>query len=427
MIRGKKIIYGITGSVASVKAPIVARELMRAGADVHCVLTQHAEQFTTAYALSVLTKHETITSIFPSHFPNTQHPAPNTSSTWHIDLGRSADAMLIAPCSATTLGKLRFGIYDNAVLLVAASLKEVTPLVLAPAMDEEMWLQPAVQENIEWLRAKGVYVIDPTSGALASGLSGIGRMKEPDEVVKEFENIWQQTKSENIIPDPGHQAPDTNLKGKRILITGGPTYEPIDPVRFIGNRSSGKMGAALANVASQEFGASVTLVIGPSTEKTDGLLHRIDVETTSQMHDAVTQQLPAADIIIMNAAVSDYRVKNYSIAKLKKNGSLNGLTLELEPTEDILKDIASKRSAKQIVVGFALESKERGEEYARKKLAEKSLDMIVLNFYDEAGAGFSSDTNRMTIFKKDGTRSEIALASKTECARAILNEILTIL
>ncbi|MBS1904316.1 MAG: bifunctional phosphopantothenoylcysteine decarboxylase/phosphopantothenate--cysteine ligase CoaBC [Bacteroidetes bacterium] len=422
MLQGKKIIYGITGSVATIKAPIVARELMRAGAEVHCVLTTHAEQFTTAYALSVLTKHEAITSIFPTPHsrPSTQH-----SSTWHIDLGRSADAMLIAPCSATTLGKLRFGIYDNAVLLAAASLREGTPLVVAPAMDEEMWLQPAVRENIEWLRGKGVYVIEPTSGALASGLSGKGRMKEPDELVEEFAHMWASATPTTPTPNPKPE--HGTLSGKRILITGGPTYEPIDPVRFIGNRSSGKMGAALANVALQEFGAAVTLVMGPSSEQTEGLMHRIDVESAAEMYRAVMQQLPAADIVVMSAAVSDYRIKNYSAAKLKKDASRSALTLELELTTDILKDIAANTRSGQFVVGFALESKERGEEYARKKLTEKSLDMIVLNYFDEAGAGFATDTNRVTIFLKDGSRRDFALAGKREIAREIFTLIASLI
>ena len=421
----KKIIYGITGSIAAIKSPIVARELMRAGYDVHPVLTDSAEEFVTPYALSILTKNETIRSIFPTKNsePNTQH-----SSTWHIHLGRSTDAMLIAPCSATTLGKLRYGIYDNAVLLAAASLRPETPLVIAPAMDEEMWLQPAVQENILWLKSKGVRIIEPISGELASGFSGMGRMKEPDELVREFQSIISN-------PQPRHgepSAPTPNptplpLQNKRILITGGPTYEPIDPVRFIGNRSSGKMGAALATVAWGEFGANVTLVMGPSSVRTNELIHRIDVETTEEMHQAAMQQASGADIIIMSAAVSDYRVKDYSDSKLKKSDKDKSRVLELESTPDILKDITNHKKNGQIVVGFALESKEHGEEYAKKKLDEKSLDMIVLNHFDEAGAGFSSDTNRIMIFTKTGNRKEISLASKTDCAREILLQVVTIL
>jgi phosphopantothenoylcysteine decarboxylase/phosphopantothenate--cysteine ligase len=414
-----KIIYGITGSIAAIKSPIIARELMRADAEVYPVMTDSAEQFVTPYALSILTKNEAINSIFPSQ--NSELKAQN--STWHIHLGRSADAMLIAPCSAATLGKLRYGIYDNAVLLAAASLRPKTPLVIAPAMDEEMWLQPAVQENILWLKSKGVRIIEPISGELASGFSGMGRMKEPDELVKEFQSILSNHEPRAT----NHEITPLPLQAKRILITGGPTYEPIDPVRFIGNRSSGKMGAALATVAWGEFGASVTLVMGPSSVSTNEMINRIDVETTEQMHSAATQQALGADIIIMSAAVSDYRIKEYSDSKLKKSGKDKVHKLELEPTADILKDIAKHKKDNQIIVGFALESKERGEEYAKKKLEEKSLDMIVLNYFDEDGAGFSTDTNRITIFTKTGKRTDIALSSKTDCAREILNHVVALI
>ncbi len=412
MLEGKKIIYGVTGSVAAIKAPIIARELMRANAIVQSVMTPSAEQFTTAYSLSVITQNEAITNIFSS-----------SASTWHIHLGRSADAMFVAPCSATTLGKLRYGIYDNAVLLVASSLPPETPLVLAPAMDEEMWLQAAVQENVAWLRAHGVHIIDPQSGALASGLVGLGRMSEPDELVRKFMALIGTQKSNQTIEHHTH----LSLQDKRILITGGPTYEPIDPVRFIGNRSSGKMGAALANVAANEFGASVTIVMGPSTSETVQSVNRINVETASQMHGAVESLSPSSDIIIMSAAVSDYSVKSYSEKKLKKHGAADAFTLELAPTVDILKEISANRKAKQIIVGFALESHANGEAYAKKKLAEKSLDMIVLNYFDEVGSGFSADTNAVTIFTKNGKTKNIPLASKTMCAREILIAITELL
>ncbi len=413
MLSGKKIIYGVTGSVAAIKAPIIARELMRANATIYPVMTPSAEQFTTPYALSVLTQNETIRSIFPS--ANNSY----TAATWHVHLGRSADAMLIAPCSAATLGKLRYGIYDNAVLLAASSLRPGTPLVVAPAMDEEMWLQPAVQENINWLRAHGVRVIEPVSGALASGLSGMGRMKEPEELISECSSLIESA------PQFAAKEIHLPLEGKRLLISGGPTYEPIDPVRFIGNRSSGKMGAALASIGWGEFGASVSLVMGPSSVTTSETINRINVESASQMHDAVMQQLPGADIIIMSAAVSDYRMKQYSDAKMKKNGA-DGVTLELETTTDILKDIAKHKHEGQIVVGFALESKERGEEYAKQKLATKNLDMIVLNHFDEAGAGFATNTNSVTIYMKDGRRKEVSMTSKANCAREILTLIATL-
>jgi phosphopantothenoylcysteine decarboxylase/phosphopantothenate--cysteine ligase len=408
VLKGKKIIYGVTGSIAAIKAPIVARELMRQGADVHCVLTPSAEQFTTSYALSVLTQNDTHSDIFTA-----------TNSTWHVHLGRSADTMLIAPCSATTLGKLRYGIYDNAVLLAASSLREGTPLVLAPTMDEEMWLQPAVQENVQWLRAHGVYIIEPIIGALASGLTGKGRMLEPSELVLKVEELLGQ------LPVVSGQWSAKNigkLSGKNILITGGPTFEPIDPVRFIGNRSSGKMGAALAESALNEFGASVTLVMGPSHEATNPLITRIDVETAEEMRSAAHSQFLGHDVIIMSAAVSDYRAKDYSDTKLKKSEK-DISHLDLEKTTDILKELSSRKKESQILVGFALESNEHGRDYAKAKLAAKSLDMIVLNYYDEDGAGFSGDTNHVTVFTKNGDEIEIPSMSKKLCASEILRII----
>ena len=381
---------------------------MRQGADVHCVLTPSAEQFTTGYALSVLTKNDTYSNIFT--------PA---SSTWHVHLGRSADAMLIAPCSATTLGKLRYGIYDNAVLLAASSLREGTPLVLAPAMDEEMWLQPAVQENVSWLRSHGVHVIEPTSGALASGLTGKGRMLEPDELVVKVEELLQEQLATTAQWTAKNKS---KLSGKKLLITGGPTYEPIDPVRFIGNRSSGKMGAALAESALNDYGANVTLVMGPSHIKTNPLINRIDVDTAEEMRRAASTQLLGNDIIIMSAAVSDYRAKDYSDAKLKKSEK-DISHLDLEKTTDILKELSSLKKENQILVGFALESKERGRDYAKAKLASKSLDMIVLNYFAEDGAGFSGDTNHVTVFMKNGNEIEIPSMSKKACATEILRII----
>lgn len=406
MLKDKRIIYGVTGSVAAVKAPIVARELVRRGAIVYPALTSSGAQFTTAYGLSVLTKNETAADVFGS------------PSTWHIHLGRSVDAMLIAPCSATTIGKLRYGIYDTVVTLLAASFPKGIPLVIAPAMDEEMWLQPAVQENIAWLKEQGVGIIEPVSGALASGLEGMGRMLEPEELVDEFDNLISMPRDLDTAKPKFKLA----FEGKRILISGGPTYEPIDPVRFIGNRSSGKMGAALANEATSVFGANVTLVMGPSAAKTRPFVNRIDVESTDQMYAAMLEHLPSSDIVIMSAAVSDYRAKNVSRSKIKKKGD-DIPNIDLERTTDILKKLASEKRDDQIIVGFALESQEDGEKYARKKLEEKGLDVIVLNSYDENGSGFGSDTNKVTIYTKTGMKRELGMMSKTECAREILASI----
>ena len=408
MLSGKKIIYGITGSIAAAKAPIIARELVHAGAEVHCVMTNSAQKFTTPYSLSILTGNQAITEIFPS----------SGTGTWHVHLGRSAYAMLIAPCSAATLGKLRRGIYDNPVLLLASSLDQNVQLVIAPAMDEEMWQQPAVQENIEWLKSKGVKFIEPQEGILASGIIGMGRMPEADEIVRQFEQLF--ITSQVPLPPPSAPLP---LAGKHILITGGPTYEPIDPVRFIGNRSSGKMGAALAKEAAEFFGADVTLIMGPSSVATPSSINRIDIETADQMRDEVLSQLPGHDILIMSAAVSDFRPSDISKEKIKKSANKKKLSLELSPTKDILKDVLGKKKAKQKIIGFALEGGHHATEYAKGKLDEKGLDMIVLNKFDEPGSGFSTDTNRITIFGKDGLQKEVPLVSKTECARIILSLI----
>ena len=408
-LSGKHIILGVTGSIAAIKSPIVARELMREGADVSPVMTDSAARFTTASAMSSLTRHETITSIFPD-----EKLSASDAGTWHIHLARRADAMLIAPCSASTIGKLRAGIYDNPVVLLAASLPKRTPLIIVPAMDEEMWVQPAVQENLLALQRAGVAVIAPVSGRLASGHTGMGRMREPVDIVEEFVHLL------------GVSGP---LTGKHVLITGGPTYEPIDAVRFIGNRSSGKMAVALADVA-RKLGADVTLVMGPTSISTNGSIERIDVETAEQMLHEVDKLASDADIIIMNAAVSDFAPEQINESKLKKRQLLNNkeeISLRLKQTPDILSHIAKTKHPGQFIVGFALEKGDTAEEYARAKLQEKDLDMIVLNNIADEGAGFNFDTNKVTILARSGSREELPLMTKEECARHILNTIAQII
>ena len=405
-LSGKRILLGITGSIAAIKSPVVARELMREGADIFPVMTDSAAEFTTASAMSALTRHETISQIFPR-----EKAAAADAGTWHIHLARSADAMLIAPCSASTIGKLRAGIYDNPVVLLAASLAKGTPLILAPAMDEEMWLQSAVQKNIAALKHDGVYIISPVSGPLASGLTGMGRMPEPIDLVEELISIL------------GVAGP---LAGKNILITGGPTYEPIDAVRFIGNRSSGKMAAALAN-AAKKLGAEVTLIMGPSPIGTNGSIERVDVETAEEMLHAVQELALGADIIIMNAAVSDFAPEETSESKLKKRqmmGERGEVSLRLKQTPDILSRIAATKRPGQFIVGFALEKGDEAEAYARAKLQEKDLDMIVLNNIADSGAGYGFDTNKVTVFTRGGSREDFPLMSKEECARHILDSII---
>ncbi|MEO6939618.1 MAG: bifunctional phosphopantothenoylcysteine decarboxylase/phosphopantothenate--cysteine ligase CoaBC [Candidatus Kapaibacterium sp.] len=422
MLKGKTIILGVTGSIAAIKAPILARELMRRGATVHCAMTPAAIAFTTPLALSALTQQAVITDILPK-----EKTSGADAGTWHIHLARSADLMLIAPCSATTIGKLRSGIYDNAVTLLASALPRAVPLFLAPAMDEEMWLQPIVQENIHALRTLGTQIIDPTNGALASGLTGMGRMLEPAELVNTlelaFDNASNTVQASNQLQSNPLQG--NPLRGKRVLITGGPTQEPIDPVRYIGNRSSGKMAAALATSA-RELGATVTLIMGPSVVKTEANIRRINIETSEEMRSAVERELATSDIVIMNAAVSDFAVASPSDKKIKKQeitSSEGKLSLELRQTTDILATLAAHKRDGQFIVGFALETGDNAEAYAKSKLAQKGLDMIVLNRADEPGAGFATDTNKVIIFSRNGDREALPLLSKEECAARILDRI----
>jgi phosphopantothenoylcysteine decarboxylase/phosphopantothenate--cysteine ligase len=426
-LQNKRIILGVTGSIAAIKAPTVARELVRAGASVTCVMTESAEQFVTREDLEVASGQAVITSIFSGQgdHPHASSPmlAPSysaslhrggSSETWHVHLARSADAMLIAPCSASAIGMLRAGIYDNAVTLATASLPKGTPLVIVPAMDEDMWLQPAVQENLAWLKRNGVIVIEPVSGLLASGLTGMGRMPEPENIVKEFvERVGRAGRS--IVDDV------SDLRGKHVLITGGPTYEPIDAVRFVGNRSSGKMAAAMA-IEAKRMGADVTLVMGPSMVATDEIKTRIDVESAEEMMQVVSIEAPDADIIIMSAAVADFAPEHTSEGKMKK-GAGDTMTLTLKKTPDILAEISKTKRQGQIIVGFALEKGDEAETYARKKLVNKNLDMIVLNNISDEGAGFGYDTNKITIFVRSGEKIALPLMTKEECARAILNRI----
>jgi len=404
-LHGKRIILGITGSIAAIKSGLVAEVLRAAGADVTCVATNSVEQFIPIESLSRASGHPVITRIFDG-----PKPATHEVWTWHVHLGRSADAMLIAPCSASTIGMLRAGIYDNPVTLVAASLPKSTPLILVPAMDEDMWVQPAVQENIQWLKAHGTQIIEPVTGKLASGLTGMGRMPEPADIVAKLTTLLNK---------------EELLKGKRVLITGGPTYEPIDAVRFIGNRSSGKMAVALAN-AAKEMGADVTLILGPTAIDTNGLAGRVDVETAEQMLEVVKRELPNNDIIIMSAAVADFTPTTTSEGKLKKREIANeagDITLSLKRTPDILAEIARTKTKDQVIIGFALEKGSESERYAQSKLEEKRLDMIVLNNIADEGAGFGHDTNKITIFTKSGKKVALPLMSKQECAEEILNRI----
>ena len=419
-IEGKHIILGVTGSIAAIKAPAIAGLLAREGASVSCLMTESAREFVSAEEMREASGQPVISRIFRdgrAGSTDLRDAQARMGETWHVHLARSADAMLVAPCSASTIGMLRAGIYDNAVTLAAGSLPKGTPLVIVPAMDEDMWLQPTVQENLAWLKQHGVLVIEPVTGKLASGLTGMGRMPEPSEMVREFIARVSRAGSTDLR--------EGSLRGKKVLITGGPTYEPIDAVRFIGNRSSGKMAAALA-LEAKRMGAEVTLVMGPTTPfpllEAEGVF-QVDVETADEMLAAVRAEAPGADIIIMSAAVADFAPEHASESKLKK-GLSDTMTLALRKTPDILAEVSRTKRSDQFLVGFALEKGNEAEDYAQNKLRKKNLDMIVLNNIADEGAGFGYDTNKVTIFTKSGEREGLPLMTKKECARAILNSVL---
>lgn len=398
MLADKKIALGITGGIAVYKMCTVVRLLKKAGAHVRVLMTQSATEFVTPLTFSTLSQEEVVISLWPKD---------KTSSTnlgvQHINLGLWADAMLIAPATANTIAHLAHGYAEDIISSTVLALR--CPLIVAPAMDVDMWEHEATQENISTLRSRGYFIIPPESGELASGLVGAGRLPEPETLV-EFLNA--------ILEKVPH-----DFEGKRILVTAGPTHEPIDPVRFIGNRSSGKMGYALANAAALR-GANVTLISGPVALNTPKNVQRIDVETAEQMHNAVLSHFSACDILIMAAAVADYTPTQVAVHKIKKLGShAHSISIELRTTNDILRDVAEKKS-NQIVVGFALETTNELEN-AKEKLVRKKLDLIVLNSPNDQGAAFGTDTNVVTIIDKHGAVSKLPKMPKFDVSVEILN------
>ncbi|MDB5203387.1 MAG: coaBC [Ferruginibacter sp.] len=393
MLKGKKIILGITGSIAAYKAVLMVRLLVKAGADVKVIMTPAAEGFITPLSLSTLSKNEVLSQL-----------SQNDSWANHVMLGRWADLMLIAPVSCNTLAKMAHGACDN--LLLAVYLSAVCPVVLAPAMDEDMWKHPATQDNIRRLQSFGNQLIPVNNGELASGLSGEGRMAEPEEI---FQFISSFFKTSN------------ELAGKRVLITAGPTYEMMDPVRFIGNFSSGKMGIALAKECSSR-GADVTLVLGPSHETVPEGLTVQKVRSAAEMYEACKKVFDDTDIAIMCAAVADYTPAEPAKEKIKKSGET--LVLNLKKTTDILKELGAIKTANQTLVGFALETNNE-KAFAQKKLEAKNADMIVLNSLNDAGAGFGHDTNKISIFDKKGGEVNFDTKSKTAVAADIINSIIS--
>jgi phosphopantothenoylcysteine decarboxylase / phosphopantothenate---cysteine ligase len=392
MLEKKKILLGVTGSIAAYKSAILTRLLVKLGAEVKIVMTSASKDFVTPLSLSTLSKNPVLTDL-----------AENDSWANHVMLGRWADIMLIAPLSCNTLSKMASGLCDN--LLMAVYLSATCPVVVAPAMDEDMWHHGTTKKNLETIKSFGNHIIPVENGELASGLTGDGRMAEPESIVKWLNGFFLN---------------ENELKGKKILITAGPTYEPIDPVRFIGNHSTGKMGVAIAEEMKKR-GGDVTLVLGPTDIKVNGGIKLIHVTTAAEMFNACEKAFPTSDIAIMSAAVADYTPVNISKEKIKKTE--NDFAVPLTKTKDILKTLGNVKSTGQVLVGFALETNNE-KENALEKLHSKNADMIVLNSLQDAGAGFGHDTNKITIFDKTGKSYPFDIKSKKEVAIDIVNTII---
>lgn len=397
MMKGKKIVLGITGSIAAYKAAVLTRLLIKKGAEVQIVITPAGKEFITPITLSALTSKPVISEFFSQR-----------DGTWHshVDLGLWADAMLIAPATASTIGKMAHGIADNMLITTYLSMK--APVFVAPAMDLDMFAHPATQHNLDILRSYGNHIIEPTAGELASHLVGKGRMEEPENIVAALENFFQKNSS---------------MAGKKILITAGPTYEKIDPVRFIGNYSSGKMGYALAEECAAR-GAEVTLVSGPvNLSVNHPNINRIDVESAEQMYNACMSHYPTSDAGILCAAVADFTPECVADKKIKREK--DDLTLNLKPTHDIAAALGKIKTDSQRLVGFALETNDETA-HAQDKLKRKNFDFIVLNSLNDKGAGFRCDTNKITIIDSNKAE-EYPLKTKKEVAADIIDKLDSIL
>lgn len=395
MLAGKKIIIGITGSIAAYKTPLIVRQLIKAGAEVKVIMTPASADFVSKLTLSTLSKNPVQVDLFDEQ-------------SWanHVELGRWADLMLIAPLSCNTLGKMAVGQCDN--LLLAVYLSAVCPVMIAPAMDEDMWHHSSTKKNLETLRGNGNIVLDAVHGELASGLIGQGRMAEPEDIVAEIKHFFKTSEQ---------------LKGKKALVSAGPTYEAIDPVRFIGNHSSGKMGYAIADELANR-GAEVVLVSGPvSIQSKNKKVKLLPVTTADEMHTTCTADSASYDIAVMAAAVADYTPTVIADQKIKKKDG--ELTITLKKTKDILGSLGKTKTNGQILVGFALETEDE-KANAQKKLEEKNADLIVLNSLKDAGAGFGHDTNKVTFFFKNGKEKQIELKSKSALAKDIVDAIIEI-
>jgi len=393
MLQGKKIILGVTGSIAAYKSAQLIRLLIKEGAEVKVIMTSLAKEFITPLTLATLAKNPVLIDFFdPS----------NGDWNSHVDLGIWADAYLIAPATANTIGKMASGIADN--LLLTTYLSAKCPVFVAPAMDLDMFAHPAMSRNLEALKSIGNIIIEPSFGELASGLEGKGRMEEPDTIVRYLDDFF------TLKP----------LNGKKILITAGPTYEKIDPVRFVGNYSTGKMGYALAEACARQ-GADVCLISGPVQLKTfHPNIERIDVESANEMLDEVMNRFYGMDGAILCAAVADFTPAEAALTKLKREKE--NLLLELIPTQDIAASVGAMKTDSQFLVGFALETNNE-ESNAIRKMEAKNLDFIVLNSLNDKDAGFGYDTNKISIFFRSGLKTDFELKSKSDVAEDIINEI----
>jgi phosphopantothenoylcysteine decarboxylase / phosphopantothenate---cysteine ligase len=402
-MRGKHVLIGVTGGIAAYKVGYLIRDLIKSGAEVKVMMTEAGTRFVTPLTFSALSKNPVFTDLWSSN-----QSSDSDISTQHIDLANWADVVVIAPASANTIAKLAYGISDN--LLTVVSLATARPIILAPTMDAEMYLHAITQKNLTALKERGYFVIPPAAGELASGLSGPGRLPEIHVIVETIEKVLLRT-----IQD---------LKKKRILITAGPTFEAIDPVRFVGNRSSGKMGFALANAAAQR-GAVVTLIAGPVTRETPHNVKRINVESAQEMLKAVLAHAPKTDAVIMSAAVADFTPVSPATQKIKKQLKNKTLEIRLKATTDILAALGKKKR-NLILVGFALETT-NGLAGAKEKLQKKNLDLIVLNSLSEENHVFGSEDNTVTILDRHGKVDHIPKMSKRDVANKVLDKIKSLL
>lgn len=396
MLKGKKIVLGITGSIAAYKSCLIIRALIKHGAEVQVVITPSGKEFITPITLSALT-HKPVISEFFSQRDGTWHS--------HVDLGLWADAMLIAPCTASTLGKMAHGVADNMLITTYLSMK--APVFIAPAMDLDMYQHPSTQANLQQLKSFGNRIIESASGFLASGLEGKGRMEEPERIVEQLDKFFNSS---------------ADLQGKHIMITAGPTYEKIDPVRFIGNYSSGKMGYALAEECYRR-GAEVTLISGPVSLSCSEGIRRIDVESCEDMYEQAIKAFPQQHAAILCAAVADFKPENVAETKIKREK--DDLFLRLKPTQDISSTLGKMKTSDQHIVAFALETNNE-ELNAKQKLEKKNADFIVMNSTRNPGTTFQSDENQITIIHKEG-KKEYAKKPKTDVAKDIVDELATLL